>query len=81
MSRARRLPGADEKLHHFDFRNKANLGRSDPPGQLAGLTELRLLSREADRIGVATEFDKILSRATDRTVGEARKLRELQDSR
>lgn len=73
------LAEAEPSVRHMAGALLVDLALTDD--SLAGLTELRLLSREADRIGVATEFDKILSRATDRTVGEARKLRELQDSR
>lgn len=42
---------------------------------LSGLDELRSLSREAERLGVDVEFDKILSKASERTVAETRKLR------
>lgn len=42
---------------------------------LGGLEELRNLSREAERLGIEAEFDKILSKASDRTVAETRKLR------
>ena len=41
-----------------------------------GLAELQAFSAEAQRQGVAAEFDKILARATDRSEVEARKLRE-----
>lgn len=42
---------------------------------LGGLDELRSLSREAERLGVEVEFDKILSKASDRTMAETRRLR------
>ena len=36
---------------------------------------IQALSREADRQGVAAEYDKVLSRATKQTLAEVRKLR------
>jgi len=45
------------------------------PREGDGLTELRSLSHEAERIGVAAEFDKIVAKASDRTVAQARRLR------
>jgi len=44
---------------------------------LGGLGELRSVSKEADRLGISTEFDKVLGKATDRTVAEARRLRDV----
>lgn len=44
--------------------------------ELDGLDELRALSREAERVGVGEEFDRILSRATERTPAETRRLRQ-----
>ena len=40
------------------------------------LDEVRGVSAAAERLGVATEFDKILGRATDRSTAEAARLRE-----
>ncbi len=45
------------------------------PREGDGLGELRVLSHEAERIGVAAEFDKIVAKASDRTVAQARRLR------
>ncbi len=49
-----------------------------PPAPASGDDELAVLRRlgsEADRIGVAKEFDRIVSRATERSLAEVRKLR------
>jgi hypothetical protein len=39
------------------------------------LDDLRLLSNEADRLGLAAEFDRVLAKATDRSPAEAKRLR------
>jgi hypothetical protein len=44
-------------------------------GAEAGLSEAGVFSVEAERIGIETEFDKILGRATSRTAAEMRRLR------
>lgn len=72
------LAEAEPSVRHLAGALLVDIAMTDD--SLSGLTELRELSREADRIGVAGEFDKILSKATDRTVSEARKLREMQDT-
>ncbi len=46
------------------------------------LDDLRRLSGEADRLGVATEFDRVLAKATDRSPAETKRLRnELAEAR
>ena len=40
-----------------------------------GLEHVRAFSLEAERLGVAAEFDKILGRATEQTVAEVRRIR------
>lgn len=44
-------------------------------GRATPLDHIAPVSREADRLGVAAEFDKILARATDRSSRDVRKLR------
>ncbi len=72
------LSEAEPSVRHLAGALLVDLAMTDD--SLSGLSELRELSREADRIGVAAEFDKILSKATDRTVADARKLRDAQDT-
>jgi len=45
-----------------------------PEGRATGLDRISPISQEADRLGVAAEFDKILARATERTLRDVRKL-------
>jgi len=68
------LSEAQPSIRHLAAALLVDLVMTDD--SLGGLGELRMLSAEADRLGVGSEFDKILSKATDRTVAETRRLRE-----
>lgn len=45
-----------------------------PEGRATGVDRIAPVAQEADRIGVAAEFDKILARATERSIRDVRKL-------
>lgn len=67
------LAAAQPSVRHLAAALLVDVVMADDDGSLE---HVRRLSREADRLGVADEFDKILSRATERTVAEARRLRD-----
>lgn len=68
------LVGAQPSVRHLAAALLVDLAMTDD--SLGGLDDLRRLSLEADRLGVADEFDKILAKATDRTAAEARRIRD-----
>ena len=45
-----------------------------PSGRTTEIAHIAPVAREADRLGIANEFDKILARATDRSMRDIRKL-------
>ena len=67
------LQTAQPSIRHLAGALLVDLALTDD--SLDGLSDLAVVSREAERIGVAAEFDKIFAKATNRTPAEAKRLR------
>ena len=67
------LADASPSVRHLVAAQLVDLGFVPREGD--GLAELRTLSTEADRVGVAAEFDKLVAKTGERTIAQARRLR------